>query len=420
MKGNFVFKKVFVREKYLSKIRPFYESDVIKVITGVRRCGKSFVLKSIINELIESGISNNDIVYIPLDMRGYKSIKASGQLENKIEECMQDANRKFIFIDEVQNVKGFEEVVQSYAEEGHSLFITGSNSYLLSGEISTKLTGRYLNFEVYTLDFREYLAMKEFWGLSIDPNITLEFDSYIINGGFPKGLEFQDEGSREFYTRGVIEEIFKKDVKSRNKITNVALFERVQSHIINNYSAPFSLKSLCETLKAESLSFKPETVRKYIADVENAKLIYECNRFDLKSKRAIAREQKFYLADLSIYFAMNTDNRLSYGPSLENLVYLYMLGKGFRVSVGKIGHFECDFIVRGNRNEYAYVQVAYTLQGENADATDKIVKREFAPFTIIKDAYPRIIITLDTLTEQREGVKHLNAIDLFLGKVSIF
>lgn len=412
--------KIFVREKYLSKIRPFYESDVIKVITGIRRCGKSFILRSIINELEDAGVRKEDIIYIPLDMRGFKSIKTPEQLESRIEGLMKDSSLKYIFIDEVQNVEGFEPVVQAYAEEGHSLFITGSNSYLLSSEISTKLTGRYLNFEVFPLDFKEYIEMKEFWGLDVNDSMSNELESYIINGGFPKSLEFSDERSRQFYTQGIVSEIFEKDVKTRNKINNVALFERVQSHIINNYSAPFSLKNLCEKLQSEGLRIKQETVRKYITDLEDAKIVYQCNRFDLKSKRAIAREQKFYLADLSIYFSTNTDNRLSYGPSLENLMYIYFLGEGFRVSIGKIGNLECDFIVRGARNEYAYIQVAYTLQGESSEATDRIVSREFQPFMKIRDAYPRIIVTLDTFTEQRDGVKHLNAIDLFLGKATIF
>lgn len=415
-----MFKNVFVREKYLSKIRPFYDSDVIKLITGTRRSGKSFILKSVINELVASGVPKSDIIYIPLDMRGFKNIKTHLQLEEKIESYFVNEEKKFIFIDEVQNVGGFEEVIQAFSEEGHSLFITGSNSYLLSGEISTKLTGRYLNFEVYTLDFKEYLDMKKFWGLSVDADIFKEFDSYIVNGGFPKSLEFPDQASREFYTRGIVEEIFEKDVKTRSKINNTALFERVQSLIINNYASPFSLRNLVDKLKTEGINTKSETVRKYISDIEDAKIVYECNRFDLKSKRAISREQKFYLSDLSIYFSMNTDNRLSYGPSLENLIYIYLLGQGYRVSIGKIGDLECDFIVRGGGNSYAYVQVAYTLQGENREATDKIVDREFKPFTKIKDAYPRFIITLDQFQDQRDGVRHINAIDLFLGKVHLF
>ena len=414
-----MFKQIFAREKYLSKIRPFYNSDVIKVITGIRRCGKSCILKAIINELIEGNVDESRIIYIPLDMRGFKSISKPAQLEEAIDKKLTGSAMFYIFIDEVQNVRNFESVVQAYAEEGHSVFLTGSNSYLLSSEISTKLTGRYINFEVYTLDFKEYIEMKRFWKLSVNGNMVQEFQEYLINGGFPKSLEFPDENSRELYTRSIVEEVFQKNVKTRSKINNIALFERIQSYIVNNYASPFSLKNLVEKLAEEGISTKPETVRKYIYDIEMAKIVYECNRFDLKSKRSIARDQKFYLADLSIYFSMNTDNRLSFGPSLENLVYLYLVSSGFRVSIGKIGNLECDFIARGNQNTYVYIQVAYSLQGENPAATDKIIEREFRPFTKIKDAYPRVIITLDQFCEQRGGVHHINAIELFLGNASL-
>lgn len=414
-----MFKQIFAREKYLSKIRPFYNSDVIKVITGIRRCGKSCILKAIINELIEGNVDESRIIYIPLDMRGFKSISKPAQLEEAIDKKLTGSAMFYIFIDEVQNVRNFESVVQAYAEEGHSVFLTGSNSYLLSSEISTKLTGRYINFEVYTLDFKEYIEMKRFWKLSVNGNMVQEFQEYLINGGFPKSLEFPDENSRELYTRSIVEEVFQKDVKTRSKINNIALFERIQSYIVNNYASPFSLKNLVEKLAEEGISTKPETVRKYIYDIEMAKIVYECNRFDLKSKRSIARDQKFYLADLSIYFSMNTDNRLSFGPSLENLVYLYLVSSGFRISIGKIGNLECDFIARGNQNTYVYIQVAYSLQGENPAATDKIIEREFRPFAKIKDAYPRVIITLDQFCEQRDGVHHINAIELFLGNASL-
>lgn len=414
-----MFAKVYPREKYLSKLRPFFSSDIIKVITGIRRCGKSFILRGIINELIENGITESDIIYIPLDRRGYKNIKTPEQLEEKIESMMNDDSFKFIFVDEVQNVRGFESVVQAYAEEGFSIFLTGSNSYMLSGEITTKLTGRYLSFEVFTLDFAEYLDMKRFFGKEIGDDISAEFNEYILNGGFPKSLEFDDMNARQVYTRGIISEIFEKDVKTRKRISNVAVYERVQSFLLNNYSAPFSIGNLMDVLSSEGFSTKPATVRGYIEDLQKAKIVYECNRFDLKSKKAIKREQKYYLADLAIYFAMNTDNRLSYGPSLENIVYLYLVSNDYQVSVGKIGKLECDFIVRDRNRNYAYVQVVYTLQGEDADATERIKDREYRPFRDIKDGYPRYIVSLDKLRDQQEGVHHINAIDLFLGKERI-
>ena len=410
-----MYKNVYPREKYLSKIRPFFTSDIIKVITGIRRCGKSFILKGIINELLENGVPSEHIIYIPLDRRGYKNIKTPELLEEKIESMIKEERQYYIFIDEVLNVHEFESVIQAYAEEGHSLFLTGSNSYLLSDEISTKLTGRYLNFETYTLDFQEYLDMKKYFDLPIGNDMYDEFNEYILNGGFPKTLEFDDVDARQVYTRGIIGEIFEKDIKTRKRISNVPVYERVQTFLLNNYSAPFSLTNLMECLSKEGFATKASTVRSYIEELKKAKIVYECNRFDLKSKQAVKREQKYYLADLSIYFTMNTDNRLSYGPSLENIVYLYLISHDYQVSVGRIGKLECDFIVRDKNQNYAYIQVTYTMQGEDIKTTERIKEREYRPFRNIKDGYPRYIISLDKFRDQQEGVKHINAIDLFLG-----
>lgn len=417
--GKIMFNNVYPREKYLKKIRPFYDSDIIKVITGIRRCGKSFILKAIMNELIDRGIPKTQIIYIPLDRRGYKNIKTSEELETKIDSMLGDDENYYLFIDEVQNVFGFESVIHAYAEEGYSIFLTGSNSYLLSDEISTKLTGRYLNFETFTLDFSEYLEMKRFFKKKIDQDIYVEFEEYILNGGFPKTIEFDDIQARQTYTRGIISEIFEKDVKTRKRISNVPVYERVQSFLLNNYSAPFSLSNLLECLEKEGYKTKATTVRGYIEDLKKAKIIYECNRFDLKSKKSLRREQKYYLSDLAIYFAMNTDNRLSYGPSLENMVYLYLASQDYQISIGKIGKLECDFITRNTSGDYAYIQVTYTMQGEDIKATERIKEREYRPFRKIRDGYPRYIVSLDRFRDQQEGVHHINAIDLFLGKEKI-
>ena len=414
-----MFENVYPREKYLCKIRPFYNSDIIKIITGIRRCGKSFIMKAIMNELLNNGVSESQIIYIPLDQRGFKNIKKPEELESKIESFLGREEKYYLFVDEVQNVHGFESVIHAYAEEGFSIFLTGSNSYLLSDEISTKLTGRYLNFETFTLDFAEFLDMKRFFKEEVNQDVYTEFEEYLINGGFPKTLEFDGIFARQTYTRGIVNEIFEKDVKKRRKIVNVPVFERVQSFLLNNYSAPFSLDSLLKCLEKEGYKTKATTVRGYIEDLKKAKIVYECNRFDLKSKRAVRREQKYYLADLAIYFAMNTDNSISFGPSLENVVYLYFASHDYQISVGKIGNFECDFILRDKKGEYAYIQVAYTLQGENQKATSRIKEREYRPFREIKDGYPRYLISLDRFRDQQEGVHHINAIDLFLGKETI-
>lgn len=402
--------KIYPREKYLSKIRPFYDSDIVKVITGIRRSGKTSILKAIISELESRNLSER-IIYLPLDKRGYKNIVTPKQLENKIEEQIHDLDIYYLIIDEVQNVNGFEKVVLQYEEEGYSIFLTGSNSYLLSDEISTKLTGRYLTFETYPLDFYEYLEMKKFFNKSIKENIFDEFNSYILEGGFPKALEFDDLNAKQLYTNELITEIFNKDIKTRNRISNKALFERIQSYIINNYTSSFSLKSFYDSLIKAGIKTKLTTIKNYIEILKKAKIIYECNRFDLKSKKSLLRKQKYYLADLALYFSTNVDNSLNYGPSLENLVYLYLVSNGYQVSIGKIGNFECDFIVRKQNGDYAYIQVTYMMTGNQ-----KIKEREYRPFRKIQDGYPRYIISLDIFKDQQEGVHHINAIDLFLGK----
>ena len=414
-----LFNHVYPREKYLQRIRPFYNSDIIKVITGIRRCGKSYLMRAIINELILSGIDPAQIIYVPLDRRGFKYISTPEQLEEKIDSMIEREGFNYLIIDEVQNVKGFESVVHAYQEEGYSVFLTGSNSYLLSDEITTKLTGRYLPFETFPLDFDEYLKMKEFFHQSISADMRIEFDEYILNGGFPKSLEFPNVSDRQFYTREIIHEIFEKDVKSRRRISNSALFERIQSFLINNYASPFSLGNLIGTLDKEGIKTKPQTVQKYINYLKQAKIIYECNRFDLKSKRSLRRDQKYYLTDLALYFAANVDNRLSYGPSLENIIYIYLLSSNYQVSIGKIGELECDFIIRNREQQYAYIQVVYSLQAGDEKHTAQLQEREYRPFRKIKDGYPRYIISLDSFCDQREGVHHINAIDLFLGKEKI-
>lgn len=403
--------KLLTREKYLKKIRPFYKSDIIKVITGIRRCGKSCLMTMIIDELEKSGISKTKIVYLPLDKRGYKNIKTPEQLEDTIAKQIKDRKQYFIFIDEVQNVKGFEKVVQAFQEEGNcSIFLTGSNSYLLSDEISTKLTGRYINFEVYTLDFEEYLEMKKLYKYKVG-ELGREFQEYITNGGFPKSLEFPEPAAKQLYTRSVIEEIFDKDISTRKKIRNKHAFEAVQTYIINNYGATFSMNNVYNFfIKKEKMRITKATLHNYIDILLKAKIIYKCKRFDQKSKRVLKGEYKFYIADMALFFALNTDNRINYGASLENIVYLYLISNGYSVSVGKIGRVECDFITRDTKNDYAYIQVSQTIADQRTE------EREYKAFAGIGDGYPRYLLTMDQLRNQRDGVKHWNVIDVLLGK----
>ncbi|MBR1918640.1 MAG: ATP-binding protein [Spirochaetales bacterium] len=396
--------KLYRREDYLKKIRGFYhDTDLIKVITGVRRCGKSCLMETIERELRESGIPESNIIYLNLDKRGFRFIKTADQLDELIQKNSDADGVKYLFIDEVQNVKGFEEVVNGYREEEeYSIFLTGSNSYLLSGELMTKLTGRYLEFEIQTLSFREYLGMKAFLGKSVKTDLTAEFDMYILDGGFPKALQYEGE-YKQAYIKGVIQEIFDKDIRKRVTIRKKSVFETVQRYIINNFGATMSLTNMLEDLEKNGCRIRRETLFRYIKVLEDAKIISTCKRFDLKSRRSLSGEQKYYLADLGFYYANNVDKRINYGPALENIVFNYARSKGYDVSVGRIGKLECDFIMSKSPFDYAYVQIAMTIM-----ANRETEEREYRPLEYIKDNYPKYLLTRNDLIQHRNGILHFN------------
>lgn len=345
----------------------------------------------------------------------FKHINTPEKLEKAIESYIIDDEFHYVLIDEVQNVKNFEKVIQAFQEEENfSIFLTGSNSYLLSDEISTKLTGRYINFEIYTLDFKEYIEMKDFLKMEINSYIMEEFQMFITYGGFPKALEFDNLEAKQLYTKSIIEEIFEKDIRTRNKIRNKSVFEAVRSYIINNYGATFSLNNVYEYFRnKENINITKITLRNYIDILLKAKIIYQCDRFDQKSKRILKGEYKFYIADMALFFSLNTDNRINYGSSLENIVYLYLISNGYKVSVGKIGKVECDFITRDIKNDYAYIQVSQTVANKETE------EREYRPFTYLRDGYPRYLLTMDQLRNSKDGIKHYHCIDVFLGKEKI-
>lgn len=400
--------ELFRRENYLRKIRGFYHAeDIIKVITGVRRCGKSSLLEIIATELKEEGIEEKNIIYLNLDKRGYRSIKTAEQLEKLIEKNGAVSGLKYLFIDEVQNVSDFEEVLNGFRSEGEwSIFITGSNSYLLSGELITKLTGRYLEFEMFPLSFEEYLSMKSFYEKPVSDNYAVELNNYIIEGGFPRTIFLDEIQDKRTYVQGVVREIFDKDIRRRIKVRDKEAFEVVQKYIINNFGATTSINNLCNALRKNGVKIGKATVSRYIKALTDAKILYACPRFDMKSKKSLSGEKKYYLADLSFFYADNTDNRINYGTVLENMVYIYAKAHDYSVSVGRIGKLECDFILRNTDMMYSYVQVAYTiaLSKETED-------REYRPLERIKDNYPKYVATTDFLLQNRNGIKHINIIE---------
>ena len=416
--------KLYFREKYLRKLREFYDDvDMIKVITGVRRCGKSSLMEMVCTEIIEGGVDPKNIIYIHLDKRPYKTVKTPERLEEIIDEKTEGINGiKYLFIDEIQNVKGFEETVNAYREEGDfSIFLTGSNSYLLSGELATKLTGRYIEFEMKTLTFDEYIGIKEFFGKPVDPDMEKEFIQYIIEGGFPLTVKYDSYEAKMTYVDSVVEEIYEKDIKKNNKIRKKGLFKKIQTYIINNFGATTSVESICEHLANHGESVSKVTIYNYLRILEEAKIISKCERFDMKSKRSLNGEEKYYLSDLSFYFSHNTDGRINYGPVLENIVYNYVRSKGYKASIGRIGKLEVDFILRKRSDEYSYVQVARTIDNDNYDENGKNIteEREYRSLESIADGYPKYLITMDKLLQRRSGIKHLNVVNLMINDMDL-
>ena len=400
---------LYKREKYLEKIRGFYhECEVIKVLTGVRRCGKSSIMNMIAGEILTGGVKEDNILYFNLDKKPYDTVTTAEELDALIAENSKADGIKYLFIDEIQNVEGFERVINSWREErDFSIFITGSNSYLLSGELVTKLTGRYIEFNILPLSFEEYNGFKKFFGKSISGDNLTELRSYILEGGFPYVVRLNSLNDKRTYVQSLIDEIYEKDVKRRVRIRNRAAFDSVMRYIVNNFGATTSIQNIVDDFAKTGVTIKKETVNRYIGALISAKIVMPCERFDMKSRRSISGEKKYYLSDLSFYYAYNTDNRINFGPVLENIVYTYAASRDYMISVGKIGRLECDFILRDNEMNYSYVQVAYTIL-ESRETED----REYRALESIKnDNYPKYLLTTDALLQKRNGIIHANLID---------
>lgn len=414
--------ELYSRELYLRRVRPFYDKpEMIKVFTGVRRCGKSSLMKTIVQELLANGIKPDHIIDLPLDSKEFMEVTTPKQLQCVLDKKTKGMEGlKYIFIDEVQNVVGFEKLINAYREQGDcSIFVTGSNGYLLSGELITKLTGRYIEFKVNTLNFYEYIEMKRFYKKEVDENLSHEFQNYILEGGLPYAIQLDHFAEKRIYVKSVIEEIFQKDIDRNKTIRKKSLLHRIQNFVLNNFGATMSIKKLCDYLSATTNEpVRKETVYHYLSILENAHIVTRCKRFDLKSKKALKGEEKFYLSDLSFYFALQVDNRIHYGPVLENIVFNYAQASGYEISIGKIGKLEVDFILRDQSLDYSYVQVAMTLYDgiEGSHGVTKTEEREYTPLEKIKDNYPKYVLTLDNLLQKRNGIIHENLVDFIINQ----
>ena len=397
-----------IREKYLSELRPFYhDSGTIKVLTGIRRCGKSTLMDQIASELKENGVEEDRIAHIDLDKKRYRSIRTPEALEEAIDAILpEQGGNRYLFVDEIQNLRDFEPLINAYRNDGVSVFITGSNSYLLSGDLVTKLTGRYVEFEIGTFSFGEIKAYYELNGLPFDKG--KEFDDYLIYGGYPKRFDYPDASAQERYIQSVIEETITKDILKSRKVRDRGLLKRILEYVVSTPGAEISTTSISDFLRSERIKTLPKTVGRHLELIYSSKIASKCMRYDINGKKSLKTHYKSYVADPSIHSLYpQPRSRLKMGHVIENVVHIELVSRGYAVSVGKLRDLEVDFVVTKGR-KVAYVQVAYLIESE---AT---MDREIGPLLRIKDAFPKYIISMSPVQIDQDGVRMLHLIDDFL------
>ena len=394
----------------MSRIRPFIGTELIKVMTGIRRCGKSVMLELIKQELIESGVNPSQFISINFEDMNCAHLQTAKALHEEITGRAAEINGKvYLFFDEIQEVKDWEKCVNSLRVTlDCDIYITGSNAKLLSGELATYLGGRYVEFVIYPFSFAEFMELYH----TIEPNAQIQrcFQKYLLSGGMPylANIRYADEPSRQ-YLHDLFNSVQLKDIVKRNKIRDVDLLERIIAYVMANVGNTFSATSLAKFLKNEQRTVAPETILNYIKYCCDAFLLYQVKREDLQGKQILASNEKYYIADHGIREAVFGGNMRDINLVLENMVCLELLRRGYEVTVGRSGDKEIDFVCN-KRGEKLYVQVAYLL------ASDETVAREFGAYDNIRDNYPKYVVSLDEFDMSRNGIKHRNIRDFLLAK----
>lgn len=399
---------MIIREIYLSKIRPFYDQDLIKVIMGIRRCGKSVLLLQIINELKEKGIEEKQIIYINFENEDYSFIKNDIDLHNYIKEKITNKEKYYLFFDEIRNVKDWEKAINSFkASKNVSIFITGSNSDLLSGELATHLAGRYVSFKIYPLTFSEVCELKN---IKEKKDIEEAFDDYITWGGMPQRFMMTDEMQTKTYLSDIYDSIVVKDIITRFGIKDLDLFNRIVEYIVTTPSQNFSAESLSNYFaNKDDREVSKVTLYNYLEYMTKAMLINKADRYDIRGKRILNGKYKYYLTDLGLGQIKNMGKRQQLGAYLENIVYNELISRGYDVKIGNLEKSEIDFIATKFK-EKIYIQVAYIL------ADDTVIDREFGAYKGIEDNYPKYVLTMDKHDFSQDGIIHKNVIDWLLEK----
>ncbi len=398
------------RPLYLDKIMPFVDTPFVKILTGVRRCGKSTILKMIIKKLKEEKqVDDEQILNYCFDSMEYEDMTTK-ELYLEIKSKILQSKKTYLFLDEIQEIEGWEKVVNTLASDFDvDIYITGSNSRMMSSEISTYLTGRYITFHIYTLSFEEYLMFKKSYTTLKD--LKQEFSQYVRLGGFP-ATHLQDYSQDEVYT--IVKDIYNStifsDIVRRNQVKKIDQLERVVKYTFNNIGNTFSAKSISNYFKSEQRKIDNETVYSYLEKLQKAYILHKCSRYDLQRKDILKTQEKFYLADVSLRYSALGYAVDSIASSLENIVYLELKRRGYDVYIGKIKDKEIDFVAT-KQNEKIYVQVTQEIKSE------KTLKREYEQLLEIRDNYPKYVVMADDFAGGNyEGIKTMNIVDFLLSK----
>ena len=393
------------RELYLNKIRPFIDSDLIKVIIGIRRCGKSVLMKQIISEIKEKHVDDAHIIYLNFEDLQFSFIENEMDLYRYIKDKIQDEGKYYLLFDEIQNVNNFEKAINSFrATLNCSVFLTGSNGKLLSGELATHLSGRYVSFRIMPFSFKEMCKVKD---ISKDRVSEKDFMEYLNFGGMPQRFLMETESQVKIYLRDLYDSIVLRDIVLRSKVSDVDVLNRIVEYMVMNTSQTFSAKSISAYFESISRKVSMDTIYQYLEHITNSLIFNKVMRYDIRGKKILTRSDKFYLSDLGFAKINNTGFKTEIGALIENIVYNELINRGCEVYVGKTVKGEIDFIVM-NDGEKSYYQVAYLL------ADEKVIDREFGAYESVRDNFPKYVLSMDKLDFSRDGIVHKNILDFLL------
>lgn len=399
---------MITRQEYLDILIAFRDKQLIKVVTGIRRCGKSTLFELYQDYLKANGVADDQIISINLEEGEYENLETSRQLFAFVGERLLPGERMYIFLDEVQRVKEFQKAVDSlYVKKNCDVYITGSNAYLLSGELATLLSGRYVEIKMLPLSFKEYVSV-----FPKDANIASLYSDYTLNSAFPYALEITGAKNRRQYLQGIFDTIVLKDIVARKRFPDIEILKSVVRFMFHNIGNLCSTKSIADTMTSAGRKISVHTVENYLSALTDGFILYKVGRYDVKGKQYLKTGDKYYAADIGLRYALLGIQKADAGHILENIVFLELLRRGYEVHIGKVGAAEVDFIAIGEEGE-EYYQVAYTV----IDAEGKILQRELAPLEAVNDHNPKYLLTMDhqPLTSHN-GIKQMNVLTWLLRK----